>query len=253
MKRANTAVTRELPDNFPFIVIKQFILEVVQKWHAPSNFLFESTKSILLEHVQDIVDEHFQNFGHGGLRQRVSAIVATHIRARADQAAERLAFLLKLESEPYTRNRHYFQDYHTKFLKHYENLRGYGHGLYRPGPAVYREADYEESSQHSAGSPADEMYPALGIMADVRAYFQVAYKRFVDNVPMTLDQALVLDISKGLDKVIFHGLGVNGEDFAESCRRFLAEPESIRTQRQQLVRKKERLLSARTEIEDAFR
>ncbi|TFY77283.1 hypothetical protein EWM64_g6731 [Hericium alpestre] len=255
MRRANTAVTRELPGNFPFIVIKQFILEVVQKWHAPSNSLFDSTKTILLEHMQNVVDEHFQKFGHGGLKQRVSSIVATHIRARADQAAERLAFLLKLEAEPYTRNHHYFQDYRSKFFKHYKDLRKRG-----PQEVLGKLSGAYPGREHNYGLPVrpaspppDVMDPALGIMADVRAYFQVAYKRFVDNVPMTLDQALVLDISKGLDKVIFQGLGVNGEDFAESCRRFLAEPESIRTQRQQLVRKKERLLSARTEIEDAFR
>lgn len=33
----------------------------------------------------------------------------------------------------------------------------------------------------------DAMEPALETMADVRAYFHVAYKQFADNIPLAID------------------------------------------------------------------
>ncbi|KAF7304101.1 hypothetical protein MIND_00641600 [Mycena indigotica] len=45
--------------------------------------------------------------------------------------------------------------------------------------------------------PSDKMEPALEIMADVRAYFQVAYKRVSDNVPLAIDHELVRGARQG--------------------------------------------------------
>ncbi|KAF8885931.1 hypothetical protein BD779DRAFT_643686 [Infundibulicybe gibba] len=63
--------------------------------------------------------------------------------------------------------------------------------------------------------PSDEMGPALSIMADVRAYFQVAYKRFADNVPLAIDYELVRGTERGVLAALYEGLGINGpEDIA---------------------------------------
>ncbi|TFY58340.1 hypothetical protein EVG20_g8188 [Dentipellis fragilis] len=315
MERADTAVTRELPNNYPFIVIKQLILDVVEEWEEPALCLYESTKRTLLEHAQRLVAEHFGAFEHGGLKGRVSYaglclcryIVAEHIRAFAEQTLPRIEFLLKGEAEPYTRNRHYFLDYSAKSLEHFTNLRRqrptarpikekclaeaiypsrpFINGVFIPEerPVGYTSSSRAQTSTRSETvNTLDPMASALGIMADARAYFQgvqpisfefprttvysgrngyadpintctaVAYKRFVDNVPMTLDQSLVLGILDGLDSAIFRGLGVNGEDAYENCRRLLAEPEERRAVRGQLERRKERLLGAQRELEEVF-
>ncbi|KAA1470471.1 hypothetical protein DENSPDRAFT_774675 [Dentipellis sp. KUC8613] len=269
---AETAVTRELPNNYPFIVIKQIILDFVKEWETPSHLLFERTNDISKLRARH-VEEYFGSFEHGGLKSRVSHIVATHIRASAKQTLGRIEFLLKIEAEPFTRNRHYFLDYRAKFLEHFTNLRKKGPTArfvaiveacpseaksLRHSPDVISRALTPEAchltrpASSKTVNALDPMAPALGIMADARAYFQVAYKRFVDNVPMTLDQSLVLGILDGLDGVIFRGLGVNGEDAYENCRRLLAEPEERRAVRGRLERRKERLLGAQRELEEVF-
>ncbi|KAA1470485.1 hypothetical protein DENSPDRAFT_923392 [Dentipellis sp. KUC8613] len=245
MQRADTAVTRELPNNYPFIVIKQLILDVVDEWEEPARRLYEGTKSVLLKHAQILVEEHFAAFEHGGLKGRVSHIVAEHIRTAAAQTLERIEFLLDCEAEPYTCNRPYFLDYSAKFLEHFTQLR-------RWGPMV-RVPYNNDTSRMVVWAPSpDPMQPALKMMADARAYYQVAYKRFVDNVPMTLDQSLVLGILDGLDGAIYRGLDVNGKDAYENCRKLLAEPEERRVVRGQLERKMERLLGAQRELEEVF-
>jgi hypothetical protein len=65
------AKTRELPDNYPFLVTKRLIKEATEKWADPSQELFEAEYAILVERVNDMVDEHFASFAHGGLYHRV--------------------------------------------------------------------------------------------------------------------------------------------------------------------------------------
>jgi hypothetical protein len=65
------AKTRELPDNYPFIVTKTLIEQAVEKWADPSHDLFEAVYAVLVERVNSMVDEHFASFTHGGLYHRV--------------------------------------------------------------------------------------------------------------------------------------------------------------------------------------
>ncbi|KAJ2922809.1 hypothetical protein H1R20_g14301, partial [Candolleomyces eurysporus] len=54
--------------------------------------------------------------------------------------------------------------------------------------------------------PLDTMAPAINIMADVRAYFQVAYKRVADNIPLAVDHELVRGIERDVLKILNTGL-----------------------------------------------
>jgi hypothetical protein len=65
------AKTRELPDNYPFVVTRRLIKQAVEKWAEPSRELFEAEYAILAERVNKMVEEHFANFVHGGLYHRV--------------------------------------------------------------------------------------------------------------------------------------------------------------------------------------
>ena len=65
------AKTRELPDNYPFVVTKRLIKEAIEKWVDPSHELFEAEYAILVERVNALVEKHFASFTHGGLYHRV--------------------------------------------------------------------------------------------------------------------------------------------------------------------------------------
>ena len=121
--------------------------------------------------------------------------------------------------------------------------------------------------------PSD-MESAVIIMANTRAYFQgrccsslpgvprlctashrvctVAYKRFVDNVPMAIDRTLVWGVLNGLENAILNGLGMNGPEGFENCRRLLQEPSNIVERRKELKMRKERLNNAQQELLNVF-
>ena len=65
------AKTRELPDNYPFVVTRRLIKQAIEKWVDPSHELFEEEYAILAERVNGMVEDHFSPFVHGGLYHRV--------------------------------------------------------------------------------------------------------------------------------------------------------------------------------------
>ena len=76
----------------------------------------------------------------------------------------------------------------------------------------------------------------------------VAYKRFVDMVPMAIDHEIVLGMRKGLDMALQEGLQITGPDAYERCKIMLEEPISIATTRRETQEKMERLQAARQEL-----
>ncbi|KAI9441577.1 P-loop containing nucleoside triphosphate hydrolase protein [Lactarius indigo] len=270
MKKANCAVTRELPNNFPYIIIKEFIGTFVKRWDYPSRHLFDFTRKELTRRVQELVEEHFSQYTYGHLKQGVRNIMLSHIQKCADVADKHIVSLLEDENEPFTMNVHYYAEYRSKFLAHYKGARLRAKSnvitnLENSSDAGMMQAINEtisslaklglhsvEASSLATLLPPDPMEPAIGIMADVRAYFQVAYKRFVDNVPMSIDRALVRGLTHDLEKALFSGLSINGPGGYERCRKLLSEPEDIVERRSELEKRRQRLLSARKELVEAF-
>lgn len=67
-----SAVTRELPNNFPYIVKKQYIGTIVKRWNQPSRLFFDFAKKELKKRVTSQIDVHFSQYAYGHLKQRVS-------------------------------------------------------------------------------------------------------------------------------------------------------------------------------------
>ena len=65
------AVSRELPNNFPFIVKKRLIITAVEGWSSPSKKLFEVTRNELHRRIKEVIEDHFSQYTHGRLKQRV--------------------------------------------------------------------------------------------------------------------------------------------------------------------------------------
>jgi len=242
----------------------------VGQWEEPSRQFFEITRKELISSVQLLVEKHFSQYAHGHLKQGVRSIMQTHIQRCADAATQHIDSLLKDENEPFTMNDRYYTEYRAKFLSHYKRDR------LRSKSSVVRNLEDNtspnmtmavneaiaslaklgfrsvEASSLAALLPPDPMEPAIGIMADVRAYFQVAYKRFVDNVPMSLDRTLLLGVTVDLGTTLLEGLAIQGPAAFERCRRLLSEPEDIVERRSELEKRRQRLLSAQREFVELF-
>ena len=66
------AVTRELPNNYPFIVQTGYIKAIVGKWNEPAHTLFKTIAEKVKEATLRVVETHFGNYTHSRFKQRVS-------------------------------------------------------------------------------------------------------------------------------------------------------------------------------------
>jgi hypothetical protein len=51
----------------------------------------------------------------------------------------------------------------------------------------------------------------------------VAYKRFSDNVPLSVDREILRGIDADIGQALFRGLGLGGESGPQKCRELLQE------------------------------
>jgi len=169
-----------------------------------------------------------------------------HLDAAAERTKERIEWVLQLENSPATLNMHYLSAYRDKFLAYYKGSRdtnGLASQLWNTmgvQKVISSLADIGLNARPEDLPkllPADPMEAAIMIMArsepifKVSLWFQgktmaanpivVAYKRFVDMIPMAIDHELVRGLERGLDQALREGLQLTGVDALEHCAAML--------------------------------
>ncbi|KAF9244557.1 P-loop containing nucleoside triphosphate hydrolase protein [Melanogaster broomeanus] len=96
--------------------------------------------------------------------------------------------------------------------------------------------------------PSDEYEEELQVMAEVRGYFQVAYKRMIDNIPSLLDHLFVKAIARNLQSFLITKLGIGSSESKDRLAMYLEEDPRIVAQRAELVAKKTRLETVEGEL-----
>ncbi|KAF8991459.1 P-loop containing nucleoside triphosphate hydrolase protein [Cyathus striatus] len=275
MDRALVARTRELPGHFPFVVQQTFINEFIDEWDQPALFLCKEVHHVLSEYIKRLVVEHFADFGQGALEQRINVIIQGHIAKCLGRAESQIRWLRAVEDRPFSLNDHYLADYKEKFLTHFksardkqvnktaiDNIKSYSPST--TGVGISSSTQYGISKVLTGLAemgitgvqaedlarllPSDKMEPALVIMADVRAYFQVAYKRFTDNVALAIDYELVRGVNRDILKTLHTGLRINGPDGHRICKELAQESPTVSDRREELGKKLERLNTANEEL-----
>lgn len=74
--------------------------------------------------------------------------------------------------------------------------------------------------------------------------FPVAYKRFVDHIPMAIDYELVRGGEVDVFHLLWTKLELDGKDAREKCRDYAQEAAQIADRREELEKKLERLAEA---------
>ncbi|CAE6452553.1 unnamed protein product [Rhizoctonia solani] len=269
-RMSQNAITRELPKNIPFIVKQKLIKRFVELWEGPTTVLLEDVECILRAYIQKLVDHSFGQHSYGGLHNAVGTLVADRIVQCREAADAQTRFLLDIENnQTFTTNTHYFASYKEKFTTYYKaarkDRRGENALIQGLTQGLNADNDFSKSMAEAIAhltkmglsvQPVDlgKLIQAeaedelIDIMAEVRAYYQVAYKRFVDVIPMATDETLVRGFSRGLEKRLFEGLGVSGEGAKERCASLLEYSHEITLERDMLKTRRDRLMLARREI-----
>ena len=77
----------------------------------------------------------------------------------------------------------------------------------------------------------------------------VAYKRFVDYVPMIIDYHLLKDFNRTIHDFLFKHLALGDEDAREICTTYLEEDPEVVTRRVTLSGLLDRMETARIELQ----
>ncbi|KAJ4482537.1 P-loop containing nucleoside triphosphate hydrolase protein [Lentinula aciculospora] len=280
-RRIQGARTRELPGKCPYVVEEWFIQQITKHWSTPSQRLCQIVHRTTLGHVLRLVEDHFSEFGQGLLERQIKIIITEHMEDRFEATKNRIEWLLSLEHRPFTMNTHYLSYYKGKFLSYYKGCRV--QDLNPELNIAFRTLDSNRQSIGIHGSspkentanevlaglaklgisdlqaidlvkllPADAMEQALDIMAEVRAYFQVAYKRFVDNVPLVIDHEMVRGFERDLLRTLSLRLGIYGPDGLAICKQLAQESPQVAARREELSKKLERMKAGGDELSRIF-
>ncbi|EJC99589.1 uncharacterized protein FOMMEDRAFT_93581, partial [Fomitiporia mediterranea MF3/22] len=81
----------------------------------------------------------------------------------------------------------------------------------------------------------------LEMMAEVSAYFRVAYKRMMDDLPRAIDVDFLKGLQQSMHSALINGLWMGEVDSKEAASRLLSENPNIAARRASLEQVKERL------------
>ncbi|OJA13651.1 hypothetical protein AZE42_06890 [Rhizopogon vesiculosus] len=99
--------------------------------------------------------------------------------------------------------------------------------------------------------PPDSFEEELIVMADVRAYYHVAYKRIIDHIPFTIEHGLHHALAKQLSQSLLVSLltdVASGSNFSDRMKELVSEDASITQKRVMLSTRKERLSDIRRRL-----
>ena len=107
-----------MPFSAKVSLIKRFFAD----WDSYCEKCFSSVHEKTLAVLKKIVARHFGHFSTS-LPDHVNAIVEELVQQCRTVTSERIAWMLDLESPPFTVNDHYFSSYREKYLTKYKEAR----------------------------------------------------------------------------------------------------------------------------------
>ncbi|KAF5349459.1 hypothetical protein D9757_012431 [Collybiopsis confluens] len=99
-------------------------------------------------------------------------------------------------------------------------------------------------------APPDEYETELRVCSEVRGYFQVAYKRMIDNIPRFIDLLFVRELARTLQPFLIAKFGLGTPSANERCASYLGEDPAVVARREELLARKKRLESVERELDE---
>ncbi|KAG2125228.1 P-loop containing nucleoside triphosphate hydrolase protein [Suillus cothurnatus] len=268
-KAIQEAIGWELPNNVPYQAKANLIAQFVKLWVAPSERCLASINDVLDQVIDTLISVHFGRFKV--LEGYVGNLIRTQVDICKALAKEAVKKALDLEATPYyTQNTHYLQTLSEKWLAYYKIVRKrkfdrgpiesavispYHHGEAPESKALraLAEAGYTNLSIPDLARllPPDSREKELIVMADVRAYHHVAYKRIIDHIPLTIEHALHHALAEQLSQSLLTSLltdVASGPNFSERMNELVSEDASIAQKRAALSTRKQRLSDIRRRL-----
>ncbi|KAA1467041.1 hypothetical protein DENSPDRAFT_66992 [Dentipellis sp. KUC8613] len=267
--RIEKSITRELPNNVPFAVKSSLIREYQEKWPYAANLCLGRVLQDVNRVMMDCVERNLGRWDN--LRTHARLCVEELVRRRYENCIPFIDAALEGEHMPYTQNLHYLQTCQETWLGKYKDIRAgkstkesakkaeSWDGSMASAPpsdpvadalAALAKAGYAGLNAEDLGrlNKADEYENEMQVMAEVRSYFQVSYKRIIDAVPMLIDLKFVRGIMKDMHDHLIKEMGLVGEGATERCARYLAEDPDVVARRDEAMGRRAILENVQKEL-----
>ncbi|KAG0664588.1 hypothetical protein C6P46_001184 [Rhodotorula mucilaginosa] len=243
---------REVPLNTPYGAKTSLMKDAMGPWLGLSLDSLERSKGPIGTAVLNLANRHFKAFS-AELLEIASLTVSEVLEQLFIVANARIDDIIELESTPFTLNDHYFAQTRDDVLTALKRAR--------QGPDSLQVTIYEKDHVSTAlsalaaagykGVTADHLPRLLGpakheealdAAAQTVAYWKIAYKRLVDDIPRIIDAAVIRPLPSAISKALLEHLVTVGKDEIE---RLMAEPAPLAAERAELNLRKTRLEEAK--------
>ncbi|PPQ85696.1 hypothetical protein CVT25_002730 [Psilocybe cyanescens] len=252
------SISWELPGHIPYNATKTLVLQYTSLWKEPSLRCFQDITKNTREFLDVLLREHFGRYKE--LERYMRGLIFSEHETHIKKTHRVLERLLELESTPlYTLNLTSYALEKNTWLSKYKNMYQPtnrvlvpSHSYFEVGtrqllPIIYPFPPSAPTSRPAASTWDDE----INVMADVQAYFQVAHKRIIDYIPLTieheLNQAFATSINRTLLRAFEKGVQSGEVDIHDLVR----EDPVIERKRKELEDRKSRLTQIKEKL-DSF-
>ncbi|KAI0368237.1 hypothetical protein BV20DRAFT_480715 [Pilatotrama ljubarskyi] len=255
----------ELPHNIPYEAKVRLIKRFMEHWPAAKERCFDRVVEDLNDELLKQSKDHFGRFLP--LEQLMRSTLAAQMETYVGAARAIVKNSLERELAPYgTQNNPYLDTMRDKWFARYKQVRAdpQNHGLHRlPSSSdvltaaernaltALRALGYANVSVHDLVRlyPRDAYEDEMTVMADVRSYFQVVYKRVADDIPEAIKLNLVFEFIDSLQGHLIDSLRLGAPDAPERMRVLLAEDPSIARERARLQDQLRRLKEIKAKLD----
>ncbi|KAG8832078.1 hypothetical protein FRC17_002087 [Serendipita sp. 399] len=300
MMRSYIGRSKELPGNYPYGVLKEYMENSVDVWIDPTVSMVEDIVREIISALEPVVSEHFGSYT---LEKRIWEEVRSHIESRGDRAQENLAYCITREkASSMVFGRSEFFHYKQAYLDHYMSVRTGDHDSYYSkdeedgggapviealgsvaraatkavvgaalgpvgqivhavGEEIFATTEhdgtdegiaagdvaptkakgfYSRKSRRSSdpGSLSPDEINAIDVMAQTRAFYHIAVRRFAEGAAQIVFHDLLIELQCGpeLQQKLRDVIGMSGSDLVKNCQRFLEPSGEAVRRRDELVR-----------------
>ncbi|KAF7361538.1 hypothetical protein MSAN_01187400 [Mycena sanguinolenta] len=214
----------ELPNHVPFDATRTLVLRFTREWRSASLACFGAVIKACEESLDKLTTTHFWQFNQLGIYIRT--LIHAELETCKDQALETLEKILALEKLPlFTQNTHQFQTETKAWFTRYNTVRHHW-SFYRLGSLHH---DYP-LAVHALMAANEEYAEELVLMANVRAYWQIAYQRIIDYVPLLIEHEFNQRLAGHLQEMLFENM-LEGPDANARMQELLTEDPTISDKR----------------------
>ncbi|KAL9094921.1 MAG: hypothetical protein Q9165_002871 [Trypethelium subeluteriae] len=254
-----------IPDEYDSKALDQLILESFQLWDTPIDKFLESLRRLMGGLFRDVLENLFKPYLGTPLHDKVHKITGEFItlafmsfNSAKDRALRSERF------KPITLNKDILTHHLRSHQRYLETNR------FKERANIYIDRQESVTGRSTEGQDRakkmtkekevilkelgeDEFQAALKVLAKVRAYYDIAAPRFIDNICLTVQSELYGECKEKLLNQLKIGLEIDQPDLSavqDECITLLSQEPEKEAQRIALTREKEALEKAQRRIRE---